>query len=165
MHQERRLTMSNWIFIIIGAIVGVYGAYKDWSFKKIGIILVGVILAGSVINSFSSSYDEEGYNFALRNLKAPSSATLLEYIPKGEFTDRVKENTTFKIPKDLKFEYYKIEATNGFGGRLAKDFVVFFWKGKPVYMEEDGVECFSSPENWRATKLAIKYNAGIDIDQ
>lgn len=158
--------MSSWIMIIIGLAFGIYAAHKDWSFKKLCIIGIIYILACSAINyTFSSSYDEEGYNFALIHLNAPSSATLLEYIPKGEFTDRVKENTTFKIPKDLKFEYYKIEATNGFGGRLAKDFVVFFWKGKPVYMEEDGVECFSSPENWRATKLAIKYNAGIDIDQ
>lgn len=157
--------------LIIGAIVGIiisiYAVYKDWSMKKTFIIiLVAIAIGGSALYyTSSSSYDEEGYKFVLRHMNAPSSATLLEYMPKGEFTDLIKENTTFKIPENLKFEYYKIEAENAFGGRIAKDFVVFFWKGAPIYMEEDGGECFSSPENWRATKLAIKYNAGIDIDQ
>lgn len=158
--------MSFWLWLIIGFGVSAYGTHKNWSFKKIAIVGIAILFAGAIIDDkLSSSYDEDGYRFALNHLNSPSTATLLKAIPKGEFTDMIKDNTTFKIPDNLEFEYYKIESTNVFGGRLAKDFVVFFWNGDPIYMEEDGGECFSSPQNWMATKLAIKDNTGIDIDQ
>lgn len=147
-------------------ITAIYLIYKGWSIIKSVVVLVIVWLVSAIgLYFIIPSYDKDGYEFVLNHLDSPTTATLLKSIPKGEFTDMIKDNTTFKIPDNLEFEYYKIEATNVFGGRIAKDFVVFFWKGSPIYMEEDGGECFSSPQNWMATKLAIKYNTGIDIDQ
>lgn len=102
-------------------------------------ILAGILNFAGVFSSSSSSSNalssssikSTGYNFVLYQLKSPSTAVLVDY-----FDPNVMRESFNKIGFEMKNNQcaamYDVEATNSFGGRVRKKYVVFFQDGEPI---------------------------------
>lgn len=156
---------------IIGCIWGVivlFLAFKNqWTKKKIikwsviGVVVLA--LGGTIINGgSSSSYDKQGYAYVLKQLKAPTTAELISVVGKNKFKSFLKDECNIVLPDGLEAEYYEIASQNGFGAQIRSEFVVFFYHGKPIHLEE-GLLCFESQRNWGFCKKVIEINTGIKL--
>lgn len=145
--------------------------YEDFSlstrWKPLAIaFVVSLVVANLCGGGSSSSYDKEGYKYAVQHLKAPSTAVLQSYITKSKMRKALKDNYGITYSKKLEIESFKIEATNGFGGRLVSEFFVIYWKGNPVMCDHDcGDIWFSSgPEGIANFRMLLSMNAGLESD-
>lgn len=151
----------NFIDKILGTVYSV-----AVSTKIIAVFVVINVFVFSCNGGLSGGgYDSDGYKYVLSNLKAPTSAVLLKYITKDKVRQFAKERTKCNIPKKLELESYTVEAENSFGGRVKADYVVFFWKGKPIYVEEDGLLFLNDPIAWSEMLDMLKMQTGIDFNE
>lgn len=170
--------LAEWSSFIFTAVLmlAAYGvlfmAYKDFSvtthWKQSIVAFLLVSLVSGLCCEDSSSYDKNGYEYAVKQLRAPSTAELQGYMAKSKFRDRMKEHG-ITYSKKLDFEVFNIEATNGFGGRVASDWLVVYWKGKPVTCANDAATVWLNGNVDAIThfKRYITHSAGIsdeDID-
>jgi hypothetical protein len=87
--------------------------------------------------SKSQSYSKAGYEYVVQNLSAPSTAKLLSVVSKEKMRELAKTDGHFTYSKYLDWEIYEIEAENAFGGRVKNQYVVTFWKDKPIVVEDE----------------------------
>lgn len=152
-----------------------YMLYDDFDFsldalksywKHIVVIWIGLSVVSFLCDGSSSSYDRDGYEYAVKQLRAPSTAELQSYITKSKFRDRMKEHG-ITYSKKVDFEVFNIEATNGFGGRGVTDFLVVYWKGKPVTCANDGAAAVwlsGNVDGIARFKSYITHSAGISAE-
>lgn len=93
--------------------------------------IVLMLLLASCGSSSSSSIKSAGYNFVLNQLKSPSTAVLVDYFDPDVMKESFKK-IGFEMKSNQCAAMYDVEATNGFGGRGRKKYVVFFQNGEPI---------------------------------
>ncbi len=106
----------------------------------LGIIMVLMYCSGSgdeSNKSISQSYSKAGYEYVVQNLSAPSTAKLLSVVSKEKMRELAKSEGHFTYSKYLDWEIYEVEAENAFGGRVKNQYVVTFWKDKPIVVEDE----------------------------
>lgn len=88
-------------------------------------------------NSKGLSYSKAGYEYVVQNLSAPTTAKLLGVVTKEKMRELAKTEGHFTYSKYLDWEIYEVEAENAFGGRVKNQYVVTFWKDKPIVVEDE----------------------------
>ena len=160
--------ISAVICYILGKVVVRFGAKKGWTSTRRFITSMVcccalTFLAFNLSSCSSTSCDKDGYAYVVDRLKSPTTAQLLSVVNKDKFRNFIKQECNINLPDGLEAECYEISAQNGFGAHLKSRYIVFFWHGKPIHMEE-GLECVESPYKFSFVKQAIKINTGIDVD-
>lgn len=126
-------------------------------------IVIITICFGSCGNSTqnSSTYDSAGLRYVVNRLKTPSTAKLNAYIDKNGMREICRQSN-LPIYSGLELELFEVDGQNAFGAIIRSTFVVFYWRGEPIHMEE-GESCLSSPINFSYAITAAEINNNIKI--
>ena len=135
--------MSIWGWIILVAASVFIWKLNDWSkLKRIGsIVAVSVVCAlifgeqgeNALIGGGENALKEAGKKYILQNINSPSTAKFISYV-NSKNMKKVLEEKGVSLESKHDVVAIEVEATNVLGGRIRKDYVVFFINKVPVEM-------------------------------
>lgn len=110
--------------------------------KKIILIISTGILMSYLSTCFyscdtNSSEVKAGYDFILKNLKSPNSATLESGAYHKKMKEIVEEHCKVILPSCISVGQFKVSAQNSFGTIITQTYYVFYKNGIPCHMETD----------------------------
>ena len=85
----------------------------------------------------NSSEVNAGYNFILKQLKAPNSANLERGLYHSKIKETIEEHCNVKLPSCISVGHFEVSAQNSFGGTITQTYFVFYKNGIPCHMETD----------------------------
>lgn len=78
-----------------------------------------------------------GYDFVLRNLKSPNSATLENGMYHKKIKEVMEEHCNVTLPACISVGQIRVSAQNSFGAIITQTYYVFYRDGVPCHMETD----------------------------
>lgn len=117
---------------------------KEWKFVKYCLIVgIGWIVISFCYRTFSptANMESKGEKAILNRLRAPSTAKFLGTGDPDKTKAYVEKALNIKIPDNGSVMSFKVEAENGFGGRVTDAYIVFYQDGEPLgVMSDDTME-------------------------
>lgn len=92
--------------------------------------------SSSSMASSSDQLKDRGLSYTCNMLKAPSTATLLQYA-NAEQTKQILADAGVHLQPGYSMTMYRIESTNGFGGRIASWYFCLFKNSEPIFVAEE----------------------------